>query len=160
MNLDHATFFIRITIVCSESASSASKLRSKQYPVKISSRKKQTIRSQTSGTAVDALNNGPSIHAYLSWTMKRAFQNYGNRRRSEERGVVTNRQWQTYQYVRGGRPGDASRRCKNWRIGGKHTFSGSRVSGELSDDARCCHLQSEEELRIKEGFVNPGQTRT
>lgn len=61
MNLGHATFFIRITIVCGESASSASKLRSKQYPVKISSRKKQTIRSQTSGTAVDALNNGPSI---------------------------------------------------------------------------------------------------
>lgn len=60
MNLGYATFFIRIMIVCGES--SPSKLRSKQYPVKISFLQKiRHIRSQTSGTAVDALNNGPSI---------------------------------------------------------------------------------------------------
>lgn len=60
MNLGYATFFIRIIVVCGEC--SASKLRSKQHPVKISSSKKiRQIRSETSGTAVDALNNGPSI---------------------------------------------------------------------------------------------------
>lgn len=107
MNLGYATFFIRIMIVCGEF--SASKLRSKQYPVKISSSKKSDRFDQKNPEQLLMhWITGLASNTYLSWTMKRAFQNYWNRRRSEERGVVTNLQWQTYQYVRGGRPGDAS----------------------------------------------------
>lgn len=94
-------------IVCGES--SASKLRSKQYPVKIFfSKKSDRFDQKHPEQLLMHWITGLASNTYLSWTMKRAFQNYGNRRRSEERGVVTNLQWQTYQYVRGGRPGDAS----------------------------------------------------
>lgn len=157
MNLGYATFFIRIMIVCGES--SASKLRSKQYPVKISSGKKSDRFDQKHPEQLLMhWITGLASNTYLSWTMKRAFQNYGNRRRSEERGVVTNLQWQTYQYVRGGRRGGA-------KTDGSAETTHSVVHG-CPGDASSCLTTRVDTCRVKKcrgstrDLRNPGQPTT